>query len=820
MPLGRGGRSLVLPFNQIVMKFSELAGGCTGKMLQLPRDTHVQGLAFDSRQVPVQSGIVFFAISGQNHDGHQFINHAYEKGVRLFVVEREVKMEPDAAYFLARGAISAMQAFAKAHRNAFGYPVIGITGSNGKTIVKEWLAQMLDGQFDIVKSPKSYNSQLGVPLSVWAMRPHHNLGIFEAGISQAGEMGRLAQVIRPSIGVFTNIGEAHNAGFEGLAQKAAEKAKLFAHAKTVIFCARHGPVARALGQVLPKSTKLVPWKASTQKGKGYSLEVLGKSFTFQLKYHDPASVENAMHCAATLVALGYGQGFTQLRLDRLSSIKMRLEMKQAINRSYVIDDTYNNDLYGLEAALEFLVRQNQRAKKTVILSDLYQTGLPNEELYARVNELLHKNGIQKLIGIGKQIGRSRASFHLPAHFHGSTPGFLAHGYSPNNEIVLVKGARDFGFERIVSSLEQKAHETILEVNLENLTHNLNYYRAKLAPRTKIMVMVKAMAYGGGNFEIANLLQFHKVDYLGVAYGDEAVGLRQNGIHLPIMVMNVPPASFGALQEYRLEPEIYSLDQLDGFIGYFQHTQAPPAIHIKLETGMNRLGFAEADLKPLAERLKTHKHLKVKSMFSHLAASESPAHAGYTQRQASRFEAMGSAIRESLPYAPMRHLVNTAGITNCPELHFDMVRLGIGLHGIDPTCAAQGQLRTASALKCNISQVKKIPHGQSIGYGRGGIAKKDTTIAIVPIGYADGYPRAFGNGAGKMLVHERLAPTIGSICMDMAMLDITGIPAKPGDEVTVFGDKPNISALAAWAGTIPYEILTNVSQRVKRVFLSA
>ncbi|MDW3212083.1 MAG: bifunctional UDP-N-acetylmuramoyl-tripeptide:D-alanyl-D-alanine ligase/alanine racemase [Reichenbachiella sp.] len=801
------------------MKFSGLSQSCKGKMPQLPLDIQIQGLAFDSRQISIRSGVVFFAISGQNHDGHQFINDAYEKGVRLFVVEKEIKLKADASYFLVEDAIVAMQELVKTHRSAFNYPVIGITGSNGKTIVKEWLAQMLDDQFDIVKSPKSFNSQLGVPLSVWAMGDHHNLGIFEAGISEVEEMQRLEQVIQPTLGIFTNIGEAHNAGFKDLTEKAKEKAKLFSNCQKVVYCAKHELVGKALAETVSGSTQLIPWKVTEQKGKKYVLDVLNNSLTFYLKYDDPASVENILHCAAMLVALGYDQEFIQLRLNRLSSIKMRLEMKQAINRSYVIDDTYNNDLYGLEVALDFLARQNQRSKKTVILSDLYQTGLSSDALYQRVSELLQKHNIQKFVGVGKEINQSSSKFHIPSKFYQTTEEFLAAGYTPNDEIVLVKGARDFEFELIVNSMEQKAHGTILEVNLENLIHNLNYYRSKLEPETKIMVMVKALAYGGGNFEIANLLQFHKVDYLGVAYADEAVELRKNGIHIPIMIMNVSPTSFRLLKEYNLEPEIYSLDQLIDFLDYYENMQDLPSIHIKLETGMNRLGFTENNLQRLIEQLKLNKHLKVKSIFSHLAGSEDPRHADYTKQQGERFERMSQAIMESLWYTPMRHLVNTGGIANYPSLHFDMARLGIGLHGFDPTQTEQGKLKIVSTLKCNVSQVKKIAAGESIGYGRSGFAKSDTMIAIIPIGYADGYLRAFGNGTGQMLINDQLVPTIGNVCMDMTMVDVTGLDVKSGDEVVVFGEKPNISELAEWIKTIPYEILTNVSQRVKRVFLS-
>ncbi|UXP32651.1 bifunctional UDP-N-acetylmuramoyl-tripeptide:D-alanyl-D-alanine ligase/alanine racemase [Reichenbachiella agarivorans] len=801
------------------MKFHELEGLCKGKITHQVKDAEIKELVTDTRNISIRSGVLFFAIEGINHDGHAFVQDAYDKGVRCFVVEKEVRLPSDVNVIEVRQSLPALQLVAAYHRSLFTYPVIGVTGSNGKTIVKEWLAQMLDYKFSIVKSPKSYNSQLGVPLSVWQMTESHHMGIFEAGISESGEMERLEKIIRPTLGIFTNIGEAHNAGFSSLQQKADEKARLFKDCKKVIYSQAYPEIAQALKETVSPETELVAWKIDDSKGNQITVQIGHHFLNLKLRFSDPASVENSLHCAVALHVLGFGQEVIQSRLDTLSSVKMRLEMKQAVNRSYVIDDTYNNDLYGLEVALDFLHRQNQKTKKTVILSDLYQTGLALPDLYSRIDDLLRNQQIHRLIGIGKEISSVRDQFHTEAEFYDTTAAFLASDFAVQDEIVLVKGARDFEFERIVERLEYKAHGTILEINMESLTNNLNHYRAKLRPEVKIMVMVKAFAYGGGNFEIANLLQFHKVDYLGVAYTDEALELRKNGIHLPIMIMNPSSDSFRFFKEYNLEPEMYSLEQLIDFVDYFEGEEAIPAIHIKLETGMNRLGFKENELKRLVEILKLKKKLKVKSIFSHLAGSEDPRHKEFSLQQGRRFEEMSEEVMAALWYKPMRHLTNTAGIENYKQFHFDMVRLGIGLYGFDPVKSEEKKLQIVGTLKTHISQVKNIKEGESIGYGRMGFAEKNMKIAVVPIGYADGYLRAFGNGVGKMSIKGQWVPTIGNICMDMTMLDVTDVKVQSGEEVVVFGDSPTIKDLATWIGTIPYEILTNISQRVKRTYVS-
>lgn len=801
------------------MKFSQLESICQGKIVRLSRDQEIKELVTDTRKISVRSGGLFFAIQGVNLDGHKYASEAYESGVRCFVVEKEVKLPDDANIIQVESAISALQAIAADHRSQFKCPVIGITGSNGKTIVKEWLAQMLDHRYSVVKSPKSYNSQIGVPLSVWQMSDRHNVAIFEAGISQLGEMTKLQAIIKPSLGIFTNLGEAHNAGFSSKTQKATEKAHLFEHSKKVIYRVDYEEIHDALSKTIKNKSALIGWQLTSQTANQYTIKVGNESLSCRLKFSDEASVENCLHCAVAMHILGFGQEIIQSRLDTLSTVKMRLEMKQAVNRSYVIDDTYNNDLHGLEIALGFLNGNKQKNKRSVILSDLYQTGLDPDQLYAKVAEMIKNHKINRLIGVGSEIKRLAELLPIECVFFADTEELLQSSIKMQDEIVLVKGSRNFEFERVVDQLEYKAHGTVLEVNLENLVHNLNYFRSKLEPTTKVMAMVKAYAYGGGNHEIANLLQFHKLDYLGVAYTDEAVDLRKNGVHMPVMIMNPSPDSFRLLKEFNLEPEIYSLEQFYDFIAFFEGEDTAPGIHIKLETGMNRLGFGEGDIKRLVELLKIHKKINVKSIFSHLAGSEDIRHNEYTQRQAERFDVMSRQLMNGLWYKPLRHLLNTGGIIRHPYYQYDMVRLGIGLYGYDPTEQFGEEIHSVGTLKSNISQVKLVKAGESIGYGRAGVAQRDMKVAVVPIGYADGYVRAFGNGVGKMLVAGKRVPTVGNVCMDMTMLDVSEITAHSGDEVIIFGDDPKIGELASWVNTIPYEILTNVSQRVKRVFVS-
>ncbi len=790
-------------------------------------------LLTDSRKLSQPAGTVFFAIRGKYNDGHKYLSQLYRQGVRTFVVEQGepaalTHLYPEASILLVKDSLQALQQVAAWHRQQFQIPVIGVTGSNGKTIVKEWLAQLLSPDELVVKSPRSYNSQLGVPLSVWQLNANHTLAIFEAGISLPGEMEKLQQIIRPTLGLFTNIGSAHNEGFASLEQKVAEKLKLFAHVELLFYCADHTLVHQAVQR---QSINTFTWgrrqeadvtiNATTTAGHRTIVvyTYLGQKQRLALPFTDEASVENALHCLAVLLQRSLPLSEIQDRLDRLHPVAMRLEMKEAINGCYLIDDTYNNDLGGLAIALNLQASQPQRGAHTLILSDLLESGLAEEALYKQVAELVQPHRVQRLIGIGPVISKYRHLFG-EAVFYTSTADFLKAFDSANfrNEVILVKGARVFGFEKIVQAFQQKVHGTVLEVNLDALVHNLNFYRSRLMPDTKLMVMVKAFAYGSGSFEVANLLQFHRVDYLAVAYADEGVMLREHGITLPIMVMNPAPDSFAKLQQYTLEPEIYALEQLQAFVASLEEGNKYK-IHLKLDTGMHRLGFVSEDFEALFDLLQQYPQVQVVSAFSHLAGADEALHNDFSQQQIATFRSMATEVEARLGYSVTKHILNSAGIVRFPEHQLDMVRLGIGLYGVEATGSEQEALRPVSTLKTTVSQVKSINAGETVGYSRKGIADVAKTIATIAIGYADGYDRRFSNGVGQVLVQGQRRPLIGNVCMDMCMVDVTGLQVKAGDEVIVFGPQLTLVELANAIGTIPYELLTNVSTRVKRVFFA-
>jgi alanine racemase len=817
-----------------MLTLQQLASIVHGQVVQSAQPLPVIHLLTDSRKLSQPAGTLFFAIRGRYNDGHKYLEQLYAQGVRQLVVEQGEPEElrrlyPEANILLVETGLEALQKLAAWHRAQFPVPVIGITGSNGKTIVKEWLAQLLSPDELVVKSPRSYNSQLGVPLSVWQLDQNHTFAIFEAGISQPGEMARLQKIIQPTLGIFTNIGSAHDEGFVSHQQKVAEKLKLFKDVELLFYCSDHAPVHEA---VQAQGIKAFTWSktqtadvtitASTTVGHKTILEYIYKDEKQRLAipFTDEASVENALHCLAVLLYRHLPLSEIQDRLDRLHPVAMRLEMKEAINGCYLIDDTYNNDLAGLAIALNLLVNQPQRGRHTVILSDLLESGLPEEKLYKQVAELVQARGVEQLIAIGEKISGYSSMFSVPAEFYISTADFLAQ-FNParfRDELILVKGARVFGFERIVHAFQQKVHGTVLEVNLDALVHNLNFYRSKLAPDTKLMVMVKAFAYGSGSFEVANLLQFHRVDYLAVAYVDEGVTLREHGITLPIMVMNPSPDSFAKLRQYSLEPEIYALEQLQAYLA----TLSEPVIykiHLKLDTGMHRLGFTKGDLEALFDLLRQHPQVQVMSAFSHLAGADEAVHNDFSLQQISKFRKMAAVVEEQLGYKVIKHILNSAGIVRFPEHQLDMVRLGIGIYGVEATGNEQEALRPVSTLKTTVSQVKHISRGETVGYSRKGVAEADKTIATIAIGYADGYDRRFSNGIGQVLIHGRRCSLIGNVCMDMCMVDITGLDVKAGDEAIVFGPQLTLVELAKSIGTIPYELLTNVSTRVKRVFYS-
>ncbi len=817
------------------------------------RDGIVEHVLLDSREIIYPHSSLFFALKGRKHDGHDFLGEVYEQGVRHFVVSHipqslESLLE-SANFLLVSDTLEALHRLAAHHRRRFDIPVIAITGSNGKTIIKEWLFQLLYQQEHIVRSPRSYNSQIGVPLSVLQMHTGHTMGIFEAGISRPGEMQKLRQILMPSIGIFTNIGPAHDEGFHSREEKVREKLFLFEQVEVLIFRADQPLVREAIleqQKTLPQR-KLISWSFYEHETladywidarRDYARHCTqiavrnnssGQSFDTLIPFVDDASVENAAHCIICLLALKRPVQHIRERMPRLEPVAMRLELKEAIHGCSLINDSYNSDLTSLTIALNFQAQQNTTRKKTLILSDILQSGQPREHLYRAVAGLVMEKGIHRFIGVGQEV--TAIAPYLPANmevqFFPDTETLLSDWNSIvfREESILLKGARQFGFERIANRLARQVHNTILEVDMGALLHNLRAYQSRLQAGTRLMVMVKAGAYGSGSVEVAKMLEFQHVDYLGVAYADEGVDLRLNGIQLPIMVMNPEESTFDTLLRYELEPEIYGFNLLERFIRYVD-TQAPAGtkfpvkIHLKLDTGMHRLGFDGKDLPILVESLRNARlKIIVASIFTHLAASESAEHDAFTHEQVRRFEAMYSKLCDHLGYRPPRHVLNSSGIVRFPEYQYEMVRLGLGLYGLDATGILTDKLQVVNTLKASISQIKTVPPGETVGYGRAGRIDKTQRIATISIGYADGFLRKAGNGRYSVLIHGKLAPTVGNVCMDMTMVNIDHIPeAKEGDPVIIFGHYPTVNDLAHCLETIPYEIFTAISKRVKRVYI--
>ncbi|MEP6614963.1 MAG: bifunctional UDP-N-acetylmuramoyl-tripeptide:D-alanyl-D-alanine ligase/alanine racemase [Ginsengibacter sp.] len=799
-------------------------------------------LLLDSRKLIFPGETIFFALNTRHGKGARFISDLFNKGVRNFVVEEafDHTAYQHCNFILVNNSLEALHLLAAHHRKKFNLPVIGITGSNGKTVIKEWLNQLLATDFNIARSPKSYNSQIGVPLSVLQLNASHTLGIFEAGISEPGEMERLQRMILPTIGVFNNIGEAHNEGFTDTRQKIKEKLKLFTNASYLVTQTDNPDLSEAvLGFANDKrevhSMELFTWgnkKAATlqvistvKKGNNSLISAIfhGVNMKVTIPFADDASIENAIACWCVLLHLGIAPEIIETRMLLLSPVEMRLQLKHGFNNCSIINDSYSNDLNSLSIALDFLSQQHQHPRRTLVLSDILQSGKNEYQLYEEVATLLLQKKVDRLIAIGPQLvsQQQQFSFIKEHYFFDSMAQFKKDFYSLHfsNETILIKGARSFEFEQIDLMLEQKIHQTILSIDLSAIAHNLRQYRQVLKPGTKTMAMVKAFSYGSGSFEIASLLQFNKVDYLAVAYADEGVQLRKAGITLPVMVMNPQENTFNTLVTYNLEPEIFSFSILFELEKYLQSSSIKFfPVHIKLDSGMHRLGFEQQDMSELALHLNGNELIKVQSVFSHLVASEQESQDDFTRQQANIFVKCCEQLTGALKYDFIRHIANTAAINRHPDLQLDMVRLGIGLYGIDSHNAMQLKLKTVSTLTTNIAQVKLVKAGESVGYGRGHVLEKDVTIATVRIGYADGYPRRLSNGVGKMLVHDQLAPVVGNVCMDMTMIDVTGIEqVHEGDEVVVFGDQLPIQKIAKWANTISYEIMTGISQRVKRVY---
>ena len=787
----------------------------------------IDSISIDSRSLQNGENTLFFALKGPNHDGHVYIEELISKGVQYFVVTHIPEpFEGKANFLVVENTLDALQKFAKYYRSLFEFPIIGITGSNGKTIIKEWLNFLLSPDFNIIRSPKSYNSQVGVPLSILGINEKHNLGIFEAGISTSNEMEKLQKIIQPTIGILTNIGSAHDEGFSSAGEKIKEKLKLFSLVNVLILNKN-----KTINAFVNPKIKTFSWCSDNKNadvfiskknsGELTELQVTYREDTFPIiiPFQDQASIENAIHCMMVMLYFGYNQKVIQTRMALLYPVEMRLKVKNGIYNCTLIDDSYSSDFQSLKIALDFLENQKQHKKKTLILSDIFQSGLSNDALYSQVSQLIISNKITRVIGIGETISLYKNKFINCITFKDVAAFTNAFdNLNFENETILIKGARDFHFEEIVSMLEEKTHETVLEINLNSISYNLNFYKSKLKPKTKMMVMVKAFGYGNGGFEIAKLLEHHKVDYLGVAFADEGISLKNAGINVPIMVLNPETTSFAAIIQHQLEPEIYSIKGLKAFLKIAEQKKLKKSpIHIKIDTGMHRLGFEEENISELIQVLKTNDNVEIKSILSHMATSDDLTHDAFSKSQIALFEKLSSRIVSELNIKPILHILNSSGITNYPEAQYDMVRLGIGLYGISNDIEEQKELEIVGTLKSVISQIRTIEKDESVGYGRRFIATETTKIATIPIGYADGIRRSWGQGVGFVIINGKPAKIIGSICMDMMMVNVTSIDCKEGNTVIIFGENPTVNFIAKQLNTIPYEILTSISQRVKRVF---
>lgn len=796
---------------------------------------NISWLLTDSRSSFFPEESLFFALKTARNDGHRYLTDLYKKGLRNFVVsDSSIKTDqfPEANFIFVDDTLKALQSLSAFHRKRFECPVIAVTGSNGKTIVKEWLWQLLRQDVHITRSPRSYNSQIGVPLSVWQIDESTELGLFEAGISKPGEMGKLEKIIHPDFGILTNIGDAHQENFSSLEEKAREKVSLFENCDTIIYCLDQKISAKVLNEKYP-AEKLLGWSSEQSAAPLYISEMkesgLKTKITYKWKntensmvvpFVDAPSLENSISCLAVLLLRNVPADIIAERILQLEPVAMRLEVKEGKQGCVIINDSYNSDINALELALDFQARRNEgtKMKRTLILSDILQSGKNSTDLYQTVAELVKRKEIDRFIGVGHELSAYASLFPTQSNFFLKTDRLLKSGLldTLRNESVLIKGSRSFGFEEVSERLSLKVHETVLEVNLDALVHNFNYFRNKLKPETQMIAMVKAAGYGSGALEIAKSLQNNSCDAVAVAVADEGVELRRGGITIPILVMNPEFGSFSTIFEHKLEPEIYSFKLLDAFINEAEKEGVRNfPIHIKLDTGMHRLGFEEKDLPKLIERLKGQEVFRIRSIFSHLAGSDEQKFDYYTKYQLDLFDRLSGEIQKAFPHKIIRHILNSAGIERFQEFQYDMVRLGIGMYGI--SAVNPDALQAVSTLKTTILQIRSLQAGQSVGYSRKGMLKRDSVIATVPIGYADGMDRHLGNGVGEVVINGKKAPIVGNICMDACMVDITDIEAHEGDEVIIFGNGMPLSEVSSRLGTIPYEILTSVSNRVKRIY---
>lgn len=799
--------------------------------------SNISHLLTDSRNIFYPEETLFFALRTSNNDGHKFIPELYSLRVRNFVVEEilpEWKEYEDANFLVVKNTLKALQKVATQHRKRFNIPIIGITGSNGKTVVKEWIYQLFQSSFNVTRSPRSYNSQIGVPLSVWQLDENSEIGVFEAGISMPNEMSSLETIISPTIGVLTNISDAHQENFENLKQKCLEKLELFINCD-VIICEEDNKLIEDCMEIACLSQKRVTWSRNISNNSPLQIRNIEKkenstkiSYFFlqfeleiEIPYTDKASIDNATTALAVALYLNLPLEVITERMATLEPVAMRLDVRSGKNNTTIINDTYNSDINSLKIALDFLEQRSTTSelKRTIILSDILQSGVNTPALYHQVNELIKQKNIQTIIGIGKEISSQKNIFkNITSAFYNTTEEFLQSGKWKefHDEIILLKGSRTYQFEKINEYLEQKTHETVLDVNLDAIIHNFNFYRSKLKPSTKIICMVKADGYGSGSAEVAKTLQHHKCDYLAVAITEEGIDLRKAGIKIPIIVLNPEVRGFNELFTYALEPEVYNFRMLNAFIKEAESrgvTNYP--IHLKTDTGMNRLGFTPKNIPELVATIKNQKALHIQSIFSHLAASEGWAFDDFTTQQITTFKEIAKEIQQGCNYPIMKHILNSAGIERFPDEQMDMVRLGISLYGV--SASGLSGLKNVFTLRTTILQIKDVPKEDTVGYGRKGTLDHDAQIATIRIGYADGLSRRFGVSVGKVLVNGELAPIVGNVCMDLCMIDVTNISVKEGDSVIIFGEKPTIVDLAKSIDTIPYEILTSTASRVKRIY---
>ena len=807
-------------------------------------DAQIGWLLTDSRSLCFPEETLFFALKSTRNDGHRYIEDLYRRGVRNFVVEAKgiaeycpngsVTAMADANFLIVPSPLAALQRLAERHRDEFNIPIVGITGSNGKTMVKEWLYQLLLPSQKIVRSPRSYNSQIGVPLSVWLLNEQTEIGIFEAGISQPGEMMALRDIIQPTIGVLTSLGSAHQENFRSMEEKCMEKLELMHDTEAMVYCSDNDIVSRCIRRMQYKGEKIA-WSQCDEQVAFFVKRIeikdqtarityiwQGEENTYSIPFIDEASIEDTITCAAVALRIGLTPGQLADRMPKLEPVAMRLEVKEGQRGCLLINDSYNSDINSLDIALDFMQRRESAGSltKTLILSDIFQTGTTPDKLYAQVSDLAVKRGINKFIGIGPELSAQADRIQIAdKQFFADVNHFLSSDAfaALHHELILLKGARPFGFDQITEQLEQKVHETILEVNLNAVVENLNYYRSFLKPETKMVCMIKADGYGAGAVEIARTLQDHRVDYLAVAVADEGVTLRKAGITANIMIMNPEMTAFKTMFDYDLEPEVYSFRLLDALIKAARKegiTGWP--VHIKLDTGMHRLGFDPVDdMDELIDRLKHQNAVIPRSVFSHFVGSDSDDFDAFSAQQFALFEEGSSKLQSAFSHKILRHIDNSAGIEHFPERQLDMCRLGLGLYGIDSR--DNRILNTVSTLKTTILQMHHVPAGETVGYSRKGKLDRDSVIAAIPIGYADGLNRHLGNRHGYCLVNGQKAEYVGNICMDVAMIDVTDIPCQEGDQVEIFGEHLPVTVLSDAIDTIPYEVLTGVSNRVKRIY---